>query len=74
MRHLAWRSVQFGQKTGASSFLHFLRELLHGLLRNNAAFSMSERSPGVIEREKKFRPSPLAFFPQSERLLYGVSF
>jgi hypothetical protein len=35
---------------------------------------MSERSPGVIEREKKFRPSPLAFFPQSERLLYGVSF
>jgi hypothetical protein len=74
MRHLARRGVQFGQKAGASSFLHFLGEFLHGLLRDYAAFSTSKRSPGVIEREKKFRPLPLAFFPQGKRLLHGVLF
>jgi hypothetical protein len=74
MRHLARRGVQFGQKAGASSFLHFLGELLHGLLCDNAAFSTSKRSPGVIEREKKFRPLTLAFFPQGKRLLHGVLF
>ena len=74
MRHLARRGVQFGQEAGASSFLHILGELLHGLLRDNAAFSTSKRSPGVIEREKKFRPLPLAFFPQGKRLLHGVLF
>jgi hypothetical protein len=74
MRHLARCRVQFGQKADASSFLHFLRELLHGLLRDNAACYTSKRSPGVIEREKKFCPLPLAFFPQGECLLDGVLF
>ena len=74
MRNLARRGVQFGQKAGASSFLYFPGELLHGLLRNNAAFSTSKRSPGVIEREKKFRSLTLAFFPQGKRLLHRVLF
>jgi hypothetical protein len=74
MRHLARRGVQFGQKAGASSFLHFLGKLLHGLRRDNAAFSTSKGSPGVIEREKKFRSLALAFFPQGKRLLHGVLF
>jgi hypothetical protein len=74
MRHLARRGVQFGQKAGASSFLHLLGKLLHGLLRDNAAFSTSKRSSGVIEREKKCRPLPLAFFPQGKRLLHSVLF
>ena len=74
MRRLARRGVQFGQKAGASSFLHFVGELLHGWLPDNAAFSTTYRSLGVIEREKKFHPLPLAFFPQGKRLLHDVLF
>jgi hypothetical protein len=64
MGHLTRRGREFGEKAGASSFLHFLGELLHGLLRDNAAVSAGKRSLGVIERKKKFCPLPLAFFPQ----------
>ena len=74
MRHLARRRCEFGQKTGAASFFHFLGKLLHGLLRNHPAFSTRKRSPGVIERQEKFRSLPLAFFPQGKRLLHCILF
>jgi hypothetical protein len=73
VRHLTGRS-EFSEKAGASAFLHFLGKLLHGLLRNNAAFSTGKRSSGIVEREKKFRALPLAFLPQSKGLLHGVLF
>jgi hypothetical protein len=74
VRHSAGCRWEFSQKAGASSFLHFLGKLMHGLLRNNAAFSTGKRSLGVIERKKKFHPLPLAFFPQDKRLLHGILF
>jgi hypothetical protein len=51
---------EFREKAGASALLHFLRKLLHGLLRDHAALALGKRSPSVIKREKKFRPLPLA--------------
>ena len=74
MRHLAGHRGEFGEKAGASAFLHFLGKLLHGLLRDNAAFATGKGSAGVIERQEKFRPLPLAFFPQGKGLLHGVLF
>jgi hypothetical protein len=74
MRHLAGRRGEFGQKAGPASFFHFLGKLLHGLLRNNEAFSTRKRGLGVIERKKKFRALPLAFFPQGKRFLHGILF
>jgi hypothetical protein len=64
---------EFGQKSGASAFLHILRELPHGLLCDDAAFT-GDGSAGIIERQKKFSALPLAFLPQSKRLLHGVLF
>jgi hypothetical protein len=72
MRHLAGRRCELSQKPGASSVLHFLGKLMHGLLRNDAAFFTGKRSFRVVERKKKFRPSPLAFFPQGKRFLHGI--
>jgi hypothetical protein len=74
MRHLAGRRCEFGQKAGAASFFHFLGELLHGLLRNHTAFSTRKRGLGVIERKKKFRALPLAFFPQGKSLPHCILF
>jgi hypothetical protein len=74
MRHLAGRRCEFGQKARSASFFHFLGKLLHGLLRNNTAFSTRKRGLGVIERKKKFRALPLPFFPQGKRLLHGILF
>jgi hypothetical protein len=74
MRHLAGRRGQFGEKAGASAFLHVTGKLLHGLLRDVSAFAAVYGRAGVIEREEKFGALPLAFLPQSERLLYGVLF
>jgi hypothetical protein len=74
MRHLAGRRCELSQKPGAASFLHFLGKLVHGLLRNNAAFATRKRSLGVIERKKKFRPLALAFFPQGKSFPHGILF
>jgi hypothetical protein len=73
MRHSAGRR-KFSKKAGATAVLHFTGKLAHGLLRNNAAFASSKGSSGIIERQQKFRPLPLAFFPQSKRFLHGVLF
>jgi hypothetical protein len=53
---------EFSEKSRASAFLHFPGKLLHGFLRDNAAFATGKRSPGFVERQKKFGPLPLAFF------------
>jgi hypothetical protein len=74
MRHLAGRRGQFGEKAGASAFFHVTGKLLHGLLRDVAAFAPVYGRAGVIEREEKFGALPLAFLPQSKRLLHGVLF
>ena len=74
MRHLAGRRCELSQKPGASSVLHFLGKLMHGLLRNDAAFSTGKRSLRVVERKKKFRPLPLAFLPQGKCFLHGILF
>ncbi|MGA2073939.1 MAG: hypothetical protein ABSH52_10585, partial [Terriglobia bacterium] len=65
---------KFSEKARASAFLHFLGKLPHGFLGDNAAIATGKRSLGVVEGQKKFRPLPLAFFPQSKRLLHGVLF
>ncbi|HTS47069.1 MAG TPA: hypothetical protein VMH05_03950 [Bryobacteraceae bacterium] len=47
---------------------------MHGLLCDHTAFTASEASAGIVKGQKKFRPLPLAFFPQRKRFLYGVFF
>jgi hypothetical protein len=63
------RRGEFSKKSGASAFLHFACKLVHRLSRDNPAFVTGEGSHGIVERQKKFRPLPLAFFPQSKGLL-----
>ena len=41
MCHLTRRG-EFGEKPGASALFHVLRKLLHGLLRDNAAFAAGQ--------------------------------
>ena len=65
---------EFGEKTRAAAFLHFPGKLLHGFLGDDAAFATGKRSLGFVERQKKFGPLPLAFFPQGKSLLHGVLF
>src|SRR5436853_85329 len=67
-------SVAEKRLQGAAAFLHLLRKLLHGTLRDHAAFSTGEGSSGVVERQKKFGPLPLALLPQNKGLLHGVRF
>ena len=47
---------------------------MHGLLCDHAALTASQGSAGIVKGQKKFRPLPLAFFPQSKRMLHGVFF
>jgi hypothetical protein len=54
---------EFGEKAGATAFFHFVGQLPHGLLRDGAAFTAGKGGSGVLERQKKFHPLPLAFFP-----------
>jgi hypothetical protein len=58
MRHLAGRRGQFGEKAGASAFLHVTGKLLHGLFRDVAAFAPTYGRAGVIEREEHCRSQP----------------
>jgi len=64
---------EFSEKAGASAVLHFLGKLLHGLLRDHAAFSAGEGSSGVVERHKESGPLPLAFLTPNKGLLQGVA-
>jgi hypothetical protein len=80
---------EFGEKAGASSLLHFIGEPPHAFiieerlipllkrcefLGDHAAFTARERRFGMVQRQKKFRPLPLAVLPQSEGLLHRVLF
>ena len=60
---------EFSEKASASAFLHFVCKLLDRLPRDDAAFSTRKGSTSIVERQKKFCPLPLAFFPQSKSLL-----
>jgi hypothetical protein len=73
MRHLTG-SGEFGKEPRTTAFLHFAGKLVHGLLRDNTAFTTRKGSAGIVERQKKFGALPLAFLPQGKRLLHGVLF
>ena len=58
------------RQTCASTFLHFAGKFAHGLLRNVAVFTTSERSLGPIDGGENFQAGTLAFFPHGERLMH----
>jgi hypothetical protein len=62
------------RKACPSAFLHFVGEFAHGLLRNVAAFTPSQRSLGPIDGGDDFCAGTLAFFPHDKSLLYRVFF
>jgi hypothetical protein len=60
------------RKPVPSALLHFSSKIPHGLLRDDAAFTSGEGSFGLIDSDKNFGASALAFFPQGKGLLYRI--
>jgi hypothetical protein len=61
-------------ETVTSALLHFSGKVVHGLLRDDAAFTSRKGGFRLIDRGKNFSAGALAFFPQGKGFLHSVFF
>jgi hypothetical protein len=61
-----------GGQARATALFHFIGQLPHRLLSNNATFSAFEGSLGRVHGGENFRSGALALFPQGKSFPYSV--
>jgi len=59
------------EQPGAAAFPYFSDEFPYGSFRDDAAFTTSQRSAGLIDRGPQLHPPAFAIGPKSESFLHG---
>ena len=59
-------------QAAAPTLFHFVGQLLHGFLRDSAAFATSDESLGYVNSRQNFGARALALFPQGKSFLHRV--
>jgi hypothetical protein len=62
------------RKPAPSPLLHFSGKIVHGLLRDDAAFPSGKGSFGFIDCNENFRTGALTFFPQGKGFPHRIFF